>query len=299
MLTIHKRSFLVDSLLRLTHQTFTFPGGEIGVKLDVTNHAYKAETVSPHTITARIHNSADLMELVMVTDALRRWDDAPIKLVLPYVPYGRQDRVCVKGEAFSLKAFASIINSLGFVSVTTFDPHSDVTAAVLDRLEVIPQLTILGRFDALNARLTALPMERPKLVSPDAGANKKTSEIAAHYGHASFLRADKLRDLATGKIKEIVVVNPREEVEEQDVLIIDDIGDKCGTFIGLAKALKDKGARSVELYVTHGLMTAPLDQILTPLFDAGVTRVWTTDSYRTDLNDPRLTVLKLEDVFSF
>ena len=83
---------------------------------------------------------------------------------------------------------------------------------------------------------------RPLFCSPDAGANKKTAELAGFYGHDYFIRADKLRDLATGKIKECVVVNPREEVEGRDVMCCDDIGDKCGTFIGLAKALKAKVA---------------------------------------------------------
>lgn len=257
----------------LVHKVFTFPGGELGVKLDVDDHLYRFLGWD-HTIWARLQSSTDIMELVMVVDALRRWDPRPIKLVMPYVPYGRQDRVCVPGEAFSLKAFATIINGLAFESVVTFDPHSDVTPAVFDRCVTISQITILGHFDALNARIVN-GAGSVVFVSPDAGANKKTAELAGHYGHPYFLRADKLRDLATGKIKEITVVNPQSDVEGRDCLIIDDLCDAGGTFIGLADALRAKGARSVELYVTHGLFT----KSLLPLrhFDA----IWSTNSYHT------------------
>ncbi len=285
---------------RLLHKTMTFPAGECGVKLETTNLFYRETFSSYQTIWARIQNSADLMELIMVTDALRRFDPTPIHLVLSYLPYARQDRVCVSGEAFSLKVFGDLINAQNYAKVTIFDPHSDVSGAVLDRVTIIPQTKIIGQFDALNARLlTPNPAtgELPIFISPDAGANKRVADLAAVYGRDSFLRADKLRDLATGKIKEILVVNPREEVEGRDCIVTDDLGDRMGTFIGLAKALKAKGARSVEIYVTHLLLTAPLDTILNPLFEAGVSRVWGTNSYRVDLSDIRLTVLNLEETF--
>lgn len=290
---------IAKNRIPLAVTAFLFPAGEVGAKLDTQNLLYRSTTAPHQTIWARLQSSKDVMELVMITDALRRFDPTPINLVLSYVPYARQDRVCVPGESFSLKAFAGIINGLGFQKVTVFDPHSDVTGAVFDRIHIIPQVDIIPKFDAFNARLQpALPDNRPVFVSPDAGANKRTAELAGLYGHASFIRADKLRDLATGKIKEILAINPREEIEGRDCVVLDDLGDKCGTFIGLAKALKAKGARTVEIYFTHGLFTAPLDSILGPLFEAGVTRVWTTNSYRTDLIDPRLTVLNLEDVFA-
>ena len=69
----------------------------------------------------------DVMTLVMISDALRQMDVKEILLTMPYVPYARQDRVCNPGEAFSIKAFSRIINSLEFSSVVVYDPHSDVT----------------------------------------------------------------------------------------------------------------------------------------------------------------------------
>ncbi len=276
-------------------KSWDFPDGAVGFRL--LSHA---DTTIPATIIARIQSSRDFVELVMAVGALEERGERVLKLVLPCVPNQRQDRACVNGEPVGVLAFARQVAALGIKHVTMFDPHSEVTPTAFKAFGMTvvahSQATVIGQFAALNKRI--IDDTNLVFVSPDAGANKKTSDLAAIYGHDSFLRADKLRDLATGKIKEIVVVNPREEVEGRDCIVLDDLGDRCGTFIGLAKALKAKGARSVEVYLTHLLLTAPLDTILGPLFEAGVTRVWGTNSYRTDLNDPRLTVLNLEDSFS-
>jgi len=286
---------IIKNRVPLAVTTFLFPAGETGVKLDTNNLLYRHTAAAHQTVWARPQSSKDVMELIMATDALRRFDSTPINLVLSYVPYARQDRVCVPGESFSLKAFAGIINGLGFQKVTVFDPHSDVTGAVFDRVHIIPQTDIIGKFDVFNARLHASP--RPIFVSPDAGANKRTSELAGLYGHDSFIRADKLRDLATGKIKEIVVVNPWEEIEGRDCIVVDDLCDAGGTFIGLAAALKAKGARQVELYVTHGLFTKGT----APLYKGGIDAIWTTNSFYdvwpAGISD-EVKTLKLEEVYS-
>lgn len=276
MITITK---YYNEALHLNHKVFTFPGGEIGVKLDLENYKYlflPKVASSSQTITARLQSSADIIELLMVTEALRAVDPTPIRLVCPYVPYGRQDRRCVQGEAHSLKVFSQLINSQNYERVTTFDPHSDVTGALLNNCTIVDQKTIIGKFDKLNKFICGAGSNL-LFCSPDAGANKKTADLAAHYGHSSFIRADKLRDLATGRIKEIVVVNPKEEVEGRDVLIVDDLCDAGGTFVGLNEALKAKGARSVHLYVTHGLFTKGI----LPL--RHLDYIWTTNAYHPSL----------------
>lgn len=268
-------------------KVFDFPAGELGVKIDGAHWRLAgAPTATRHTVIARIQSSRDLVALIMVTDALRRLDPIPVHLVLPYVPYGRQDRVCVSGEAFSLKVVAGLINGLGFETVTTFDPHSDVTGALIDRLVIKTQVQIVNQWDDLRARLMNKSVV---LVSPDAGAGKKTAALAAYLGKGDYVRADKKRDLETGKLTGTVVY--ADDLTGQTVAIVDDICDYGGTFVLLAKALKAKGAAKIILYVTHGLFGKGLD----PLFEAGITEIWTTDAYRTDL-DSRAKVLKIDDI---
>jgi ribose-phosphate pyrophosphokinase len=264
----------------LTYKSFIFPGGEVGVKLDIKDSvAYIAKTgfFAPciyQTIVARIQNSAHVMELVMVVDALRKLDDTPIRLVLTYVPYGRQDRVCDLGESFSLKAFAGIINSLNFDKVIVIDPHSDVTGAVFNNVEIISQFKVINAWPNFIKKALGCV-----LVSPDAGANKKTFELAKFFNHSKFIRADKLRDMATGNIKETIVYET--DLSGCETMICDDLCDGGRTFIELAKVLKDKGAKSVDLYVTHGIFSKGSQ----PLLDAGIDQIWTTNSFREDIKE--------------
>ena len=293
---------ILKGAIALSYDWWAFPAGEVGIRVNTENHAFKAAP-GEITIVARLMSARDFAHLIMVVSAVEEWDKAPTRLVLPYVPNGRQDRVCTPGDSFGLLAFARQIAALGFKELVTFDPHSDVTPSVFRalglRVKVINQATIIGQFPMFNARLHAYgdPTEIPPLFcSPDAGANKKTAELAALYGHPYFVRADKLRDLSTGKIKEIVVVNPKEEVEGRDIVIIDDIADGGATFVGLAAALKAKGARRVELYVTHGIFSKGI----VPLITGGIDHIWTTNGYQPmgpDLVTSDVTVLDLDSAF--
>ena len=105
-----------------------FSGGEVHV--NIVEHTDPIEQ-----ITAVLKSSLDVMALVMTTSAIchhySEKDLRDINLLVPYFPYARQDRVCNPGEAHGARAMARIINSLGYGSVTVFDPHSDVTPALL------------------------------------------------------------------------------------------------------------------------------------------------------------------------
>jgi len=284
MITIHKK----NSVLKC--KTFLFPGGEVGVKLESENGSdnllgYLHEFVPYQVVVARLTSSNDIMELVMAVDALRRLDDTPVVLFMPYVPYARQDRVCVPGESFSLKAFANIINGLNFHRVFVVDPHSDVVGAVFNNIHIITQKQIIHNFDSF---VNTVISEKALFISPDAGANKKTSELAAYFGHTSFIRADKLRDLATGKIKETIVYADKIEIP---VVIADDICDGGRTFIELAKVLKSKGCPKVILYVTHGIFSQGFETLLAN----GIDQIFTTDSYKTQTGGLQ-NVFKLENL---
>ena len=292
MISIRKRH--KGFALELPLKTFLFPGGEVGVKLDTGNLRYLYSDCHHQTIVANITSSLDVMTLIMAKDALERFDPTPIHLFMPYVPYGRQDRVCVPGEAFSLKAFASLTNSLGFAKVIVADPHSDVTPAVFDRLRVISQFDIINYYLAFSNRATR---EGVILISPDAGANKKTSILAKYFNHEEFIRADKLRNLSTGEIKETIVYADR--LDGKDIIICDDICDGGRTFIELAKVLKSKKANKVILYVSHGIFSKGIATLLAN----GIDEVYTTNSFYGKvppggLDIERATVLDLEDTFS-
>lgn len=276
---------LINSTGVLDFKSFTFPAGEIGVKLNSKDYNWRDG--KNHTIFARIQSSHDFMELVMVKDALYRLGISDVSLFLPYFPYSRQDRVCVPGEAFSLKVFAQLINSLNFKEVIVLDTHSNVTDAVIDRVKVFTQFDVINRWPDLINRLGSCV-----LVSPDAGANKKTAEIASFLNHSEFVRCDKLRDLSNGNIKETIVY--RDDFGGKDVAIVDDIAEKAGTFILLAKELRKKNCGKIILFVTHGIFSGGYDHI----YDGGIDEIWTTTSYRNDL-DSRVIRLPVEKFLNY
>jgi ribose-phosphate pyrophosphokinase len=271
---------------------FLFPGGEVGIQLKTSNYAYKYAKAAYQTIIARIKNSNDVMRLLNVVDALRRFDPTPIRLFMPYVPYSRQDRVCNEGESFALGVFANLINSMNFEKVTIFDPHSDVTPAIINNVEVISLIDVVGKFDALTR---AIMQPEVMLIAPDAGSNKKIAKLAGYFSHTDFLRADKLRDLATGNIKETIVY--ADKLDGKTIVIVDDICDGGRTFTELAKVLKKKGAAKVILFVTHGIFSKGSK----PLFQDGIDEIFTTNSYDDVLpfeQANKFTILNLESVYT-
>jgi ribose-phosphate pyrophosphokinase len=230
----------------------TFAGGEENVAISVTKFKYETKDFEPLTLVANLRSSSEVMQLLLITDSLRRmYPAASIDLVMPYIPYARQDRVCNGGEALSIKVFTDLINMQGYEGVTVWDPHSDVAPALLERCKIISPSFFLdhlpeGSFDSKTV-----------FVSPDAGANKKVFQVVKDLRITTpVIRADKIRDTKTGFITDTVVYG---DVEGKHAFIVDDICDGGRTFIALAKQLKAAGASKVSLYVTHGIFSYGVD----------------------------------------
>jgi len=248
-------------------KTFKFNAGEIQVSLE--EFEYSCVQNSRATITARIHNSDDLMELVMVTDAIRRLSPLiQMTLVLPYLPYSRQDRVANPGEALSSAVFARMINALNFKKVFTYDAHSDVSIACLDNAESNSQSYLLDEIFGDEK------MGEYTLVSPDAGANKKTLAVAKYFGGLKVINCDKSRDTMTGEITG-TYVNWGYSMKGMNLLIVDDICDGGMTFIKIAEAVQKFKPESIDLYVTHGIFSKGYKCLL----DSGIRHIYTTDSF--------------------
>lgn len=264
-------------LNRLETDFFHFPAGEVGIRIEEDNIRFNAETKELY-VEAHITDSEDVMTLLQTKDALDRiFHNIPMYLLLPYIPYGRQDRVCVPGEAHSLKVFANLINALKFDHVVTVDPHSTVTEALIDNLLVVRQKDIFDSWSHLRLHCGA---HQFRFLSPDTGANKKTEQVAGYFQHSSFIQADKVRDLETGKILKTVIHASQDEISGSKIMIVDDICDGGRTFIEIAKELKKMNASQVYLFVTHGVFS----QGLALLQESGIDRIYTTDSYTTLLD---------------
>ena len=239
---------------------FKFSGGETQVRIVGGPTNDKAVV----TFSKKIRNGDDIMEILLTVDALRRAGHKRLKLILPYVPYGRQDRVMVPGEALGIKVFADLINSCNFEEVEIWDPHSDVTPALINNVVVVGQeVLICGEAVKFGNGFPRSPI----LVCPDAGARKKILKVAEVLGKTEIVFADKIRDVRTGQITGTKVdfsnVNVRDGVIKS-YLVVDDICDGGRTFVELAKELKihpyTKDS-NLYLYVTHGFFSKGLDEL--------------------------------------
>ena len=252
----------------INYDYFTFSGGEEHVLLDANEFIGATKIV----IYERLTNSSKLMRLMMTLDAIERITNKsiPVELVAPYFPYARQDRVCVKGEALGASVMATFINNLNFTKVTIWDAHSDVSPALLNNVNNIPQIDILETCTDLKQALLSGGLT---LISPDAGASKKTLKISETFnGNPEVIQTEKVRDLKTGEILKTVLHG---DVKGKKVLIADDICDGGRTFIELAKILKEKGAIEVSLFITHGIFSKGLS-----VFEGLIDSIYTTDSFR-------------------
>ena len=231
---------------QIEYETLKFSGGEIQVKFA----GVRPSRYPPLTIRADLTSSDSVMELLLVTDALRRWtqDDSHIRLICPYLPYARQDRVMEPGESLALRVMCDLINSLKFESVQVWDVHSDVALALLDRVENVPAQSFV--------QMASIWSTHPILVAPDAGAIKKVSKLAGGY-RMDMVRADKMRSTVDGSITGTKVYS--ETIGDRDFLIVDDICDGGRTFIELAKELRPLTTGKIYLYVTHGIFSRGLD----------------------------------------
>lgn len=266
---------------QINFDSFTFSGGEEHIRFNPSelSNTHKIE------IFERLTNSSTLIKLMVSIDALKRLlnINTPIELVIPYFPYARQDRVCVEGEALGASVMANFINSLDFSKVTIWDAHSDVSPALLNRVINVPQISLLAKCDELTQRLSNGELT---LISPDAGASKKTIKIAETFsGIPEVIQAQKVRNLKTGEILKTDILG---DVKGKKVLIADDICDGGRTFIELAKVLKENGAVEVSLFITHGIFSKGL-----AVFEGLIDTIYTTDSFRAAQDFETNTNIKL------
>lgn len=243
-----------ENVENINCQIIDFPGGEVQTRLDLEGRSLSLSV--EFMIRADIRSHRDVMALLMATDALRRAEPGcEITLLMPYIPYARQDRVTENGEALSIKVFADLINSQGYAQVAVWDAHSDVSLALIDRVKHFTAAQIIA-----DRRLALSWSETPVIVAPDAGGFKRAAAVAKMLG-ADLCRAEKARNTKTGEITGTRIVNVG-EYGEGPFLIVDDICDGGRTFIELAREIKRSvSQRPISLYVTHGIFSAGFDSL--------------------------------------
>lgn len=237
----------------------TYPAGEPHVRLrpefaeQANNGWYR-----PFIVTEAL--DWNHLMIIKIGDQVLKDNGINATFVVPYMPFARHDR---KNDTYDSSPVPFVLDLLATVHVITVDPHSDVAGI----FPSYSQAEVVKLYEQANLfPLTSL------VAIPDAGATKKAYSWLNGRDHVQCL---KTRSPKTGKLSGFQVVNP-ELVEGRDVVIIDDICDGGGTFLGLGDQLMIHGARSLSLGVTHGLFTKGFEE-LNRMF----TRIFTLDTCAT------------------
>jgi ribose-phosphate pyrophosphokinase len=219
----------------------TFSDGEIQVEIEESVRGMDVFLIQP---TCPPVND-NLMELLIMLDALKRASAARINVVIPYYGYGRQDRKVVPRAPISAKLVADLIEVAGATRILAMDLHVG---------------QIQGFFDIPVDHLYALPVqleyfknltEKVVVVSPDAGGVERAREFAKRFKEASIAIIDKRRERANvSKVMHIVG-----DVKGSVAILLDDMIDTGGTIAQAAEALKREGAELVYACCTHAVLS--------------------------------------------
>lgn len=254
-------------------QAFGYPGGERQARL--TDAGLKsvvlADTIK---IRARVRSTAAVIDLLQLLDAIYGVNHkAFIYLSMPYLPYARADRRFTAGDCNGLKVFSNLLQSSGLIhQIQVLDVHNEEAAKTFfgDKFVNVQPTYLIRECMAHFAAAANVPhASELTVLFPDKGAKDRYRSVDARRE----LYATKKREGATGKL--LGFECGFDFRSDESVLIIDDICDGGGTFLGIAETLKKEGfVGNLGLYVTHGIFSKGTKE-LQKNFD----RIYCTDSF--------------------
>lgn len=220
-----------------------FSDGEINVQI---SESVRGRDVFIVQSTSNPANDS-LMELLIMTDALRRSSAKSITAVIPYFGYARQDRKAAPRVPITAKLVANLMQTAGITRVVTLDLHAGQIQGFFD----IPVDNLYGSIIFID-HIKKKNLKNPIIASPDVGGVARARNFAGKLG-LEMVIVDKRRE----KANESEVMNIIGDVAGKDVILVDDMIDTAGTIVKAAKALKAKGATSVIACCSHPVLSGP------------------------------------------
>ena len=261
-----------------------FADQEISVEIQENIRGSDVFVVQSTSAPANDH----LMELLLALDALRRASCRRVTAVIPYFGYARQDRKSGPRTPISAKLVANLITQAGAHRVLTMDLHAGQIQGFFD----IPVDNLYAAPLFARDIKTRFPDRKLIVVSPDVGGVVRARALASRLG-CDLAIIDKRRERA-GQSE---VMNVIGQVADRDCILIDDIVDSGGTLINAAQALRDQGATSVSVYVTHGVLSgAAVEKISHSVIDS----LTITDSIKFDAQpQEKVRILSVSELMAF
>lgn len=240
---------------------------------DTQPHANIGKLTGEVSVICSLDTPLKVLKLLEVSNALYHEHCMKVNLLIPYLMGARYDRIMQQGDSLDLQVIAGLINRCGFEKVILYDVHSEVSLEMIKNSISIDNRTLVESYPNANS----------VLVCPDAGARKKVDKyLEWNTNLVEIVYCNKTRDLS-GKIT--IDVERPERCKGRNCVIIDDLCDGGGTFMGIASQIQPE---RLELIVTHGIFSKGLKD-LHKYFDL----ITTSDSY-THYEQSKLIVIPLD-----
>ena len=220
-----------------------FSDGEISIQIGESVRGKDVFIIQPTCAPT----DTNLMELLILTDALKRSSASTVTAVIPYFGYARQDRKAAPRVPITAKLVANMIETAGIDRVVTMDLHAGQIQGFFD----IPVDNLYGTITFINY-LKNKHLSNPIVASPDVGGVARARSLAKQL-NLDLAIIDKRRE----KANESEVMNVIGDANGKDVILIDDMVDTAGTLIKAAAAFKERGATSVTAFCTHPVLSGP------------------------------------------
>ena len=220
-----------------------FSDGEISVQIGESVRGKDVFVIQPTCAPT----NTNLMELLILTDALRRSSASSITAIVPYFGYARQDRKAAPRVPITAKLVANMMQTAGIDRVVTMDLHAGQIQGCFD----IPVDNLYGSI-IFNDYVRAKNLPNPIVASPDVGGVARARSLAKNL-NLDMVIVDKRRE----KANESEVMNIIGDVNGKDVILVDDMIDTAGTIVKAAEIFKERGATSVMAFCTHPVLSGP------------------------------------------
>jgi ribose-phosphate pyrophosphokinase len=257
-----------------------FSDGEISVQVSESVRGKDVFIIQPTCAPANVN----LMELLILTDALRRSSADSITAVIPYFGYARQDRKAAPRVPITAKLVANMIQAAGIDRVVTIDLHAGQIQGFFD----IPVDNLYGNIIFLDY-VKNKNLKNPIIASPDIGGVARARSFAKKLA-LDMVIVDKRRE----KANESEVMNIIGDVNGKDVVLVDDMIDTAGTIVKAAEVLKSKGATSVMACCTHPVLSGPAYERIE---NGQLDELVVSDTIPLVKESPKIKVLSVAHVF--
>ena len=240
------------------YNIISFPDGEKHLQLT------KAVNKEPLKIVYRFANSDDVFIFMQLVDILQRMEVSVSELYIPYLMTMRCDRVFSLDRPFSLKVLVNVINLMKADKVIILEPHSDKC------------LELINNSEALMSKVE-IDDKKTQICYPDAGAQKRYSykDVCSVDNYFKPIICKKVRDVNTGNLLKFDIEDKGNYRKGDKIIVVDDLCDGGGTFLGIHNILKELEPTSCSLWVTHAVQKAGIEKVAA-VYD----KVYITDSYK-------------------